>query len=102
MSQLHPCHKQSYADGLTVTQAAVAQMVFIAQLALIAVMLLGRSIFAALGVPVPTLYEQWEDKKMAVIMAAWFLGNMLHNSLTSTGAFEVFYDGQQVRSRVHG
>jgi hypothetical protein len=25
-----------------------------------------------------------------------FLGNMVVNSLTSTGAFEVFYDGHQV------
>jgi hypothetical protein len=31
-------------------------------------------------------------------MGAWFMGNMIHNSLTSTGAFEVFYDGQLVRS----
>ena len=30
-------------------------------------------------------------------MAAWFFGNMAQSSLSSTGAFEVFYDGSVVR-----
>ena len=75
-------------------------MVFIAQLGVIAIMLLGENIFAAVGVPVPVWYDQWKDKKMAIIMATWFLGTMFRNSLISTGAFEVFYDGHQVGATV--
>lgn len=63
-------------------------------------LVLGDQIFAALGVPPPELYNQVKEKKLAMAMAVWFLGNMLHNSLTSTGAFEVFYDGQQVEQRI--
>lgn len=63
-------------------------------------LVLGDQIFAALGVPPPELYNQVKEKKLAMAMAVWFLGNMLHNSLTSTGAFEVFYDGQQVFSKL--
>lgn len=35
-------------------------------------------------------------------MAAWFFGNMAQSSLSSTGAFEVFYDGSLVRVRQKG
>ena len=52
-------------------QAAVAKLVFYAQLALIAAFLLGERMFAALGVPVPVWYDQWKDKKMGIIMAIW-------------------------------
>jgi hypothetical protein len=34
-----------------------------------------------------------------VIMGAWFIGNMIATNLMSTGAFEIFYDGQLVGSR---
>ena len=33
-------------------------------------------------------------------MGAWYLGNMLKSMLTSTDAFEVFFDGQQIFSRL--
>ncbi len=38
-----------------------------------------------------------KDKRLGIIAGAWFAGNMLSNSLLSTGAFEVYYDGQLVR-----
>ena len=65
-------------------------------MAVIAVMLVGDNLFELLAVPPPALYQQYKDKRFAIIMACWFLGNMVHNGLTATGAFEVFYDGSQV------
>ena len=78
------------------SQAALSQGIFVAQMAVIAVMLLGDRLFEFLAVPPPALYQQYKDNRFAIIMACWFLGNMVHNSLTATGAFEVFYDGSQV------
>ena len=74
----------------------MSQGIFLAQMAVIAVMLIGDKLFELLAVPPPALYLQYKDKRFAIIMACWFLGNMVHNGLTATGAFEVFYDGSQV------
>ena len=81
-------------------QAALSQLVFYAQMAVIAVMLLGDKLFEFLAVAPPELYQQVKEKRFAIIMACWFLGNMVHNSLTATGAFEVFYDGSQVSAGI--
>ncbi len=76
-------------------------MLTTAQFGAIGFMLAGEQLCGALGVPVPQIYQQYKDKKSGIVLAIWFLGNALHNGLTSTGAFEVFYDGQLVRT-AHG
>lgn len=77
-------------------QAVLGKAVLAAQLALIGIVVFGDQLFAALGMPVPDLYNQVKDKKFMVGMATWFLGNMLQSSLHSTGAFEIFFNGTQV------
>jgi selT/selW/selH-like putative selenoprotein len=39
-----------------------------------------------------TVPPSLREKKMMIIMGAWFLGNTINNGLTSTGAFEIFVD----------
>ena len=36
------------------------------------------------------------SNRFGVGVGVWFVGNMLTNQLISTGAFEVYYDGQLV------
>lgn len=91
------CRGQMLAPFVMV-QAAIAKMVTAAQFGAIGFMLAGEQVCGALGVPVPELYQQYKEKKSGIILAIWFLGNALHNQLTATGAFEVYYDGQLVRT----
>lgn len=67
---------------------------------------IGSAIFAerllpALGYDLsPEMLQAIKDKRFGTILGAWFIGNMAVNSCTSTGAFEVFYDGQLVYSKL--
>lgn len=36
----------------------------------------------------------------AGLSASWFIGNVLNNALMSTGAFEIYYDGRLVFSKL--
>ena len=42
------------------------------------------------------LYEQCKDKRLQVGLGAWFVGNLIKTQLSSTGALEIFFDGQLV------
>lgn len=77
-------------------QAFMSKIVMVAQYGTIGALLGGEQLFAALGMPVPELYQQYKDKKTGIVMGVWLLGNALQNQLISTGAFEVFYDGERV------
>lgn len=48
----------------------------------------------------PGIPQSFREKKMMIVMGAWFLGNTIHNGLTSTGAFEVFVDDVLVFSKL--
>ena len=82
--------------GLSGLQAFMSKVVAVAQYGSIGVLLGGEQLFGALGVPVPELYQQYKDKRTGIVMGVWLLGNALQNQLVSTGAFEVYYDGQRV------
>ncbi|KAK9908239.1 hypothetical protein WJX75_004669 [Coccomyxa subellipsoidea] len=81
-------------------KAFMSKVVMVAQYGTIGALLGGEQLFAALGVPVPELYQQYKDKKTGIVMGVWLLGNALQNQLISTGAFEVFYDGERVFSKL--
>ncbi len=82
-------------------QALLSRILGFVQLGVIGVALAGEHVAQSLGVAVPEQYlAALREKRMVIIMGAWFVGNMIHNSLSSTGAFEVFYDGQLVRITV--
>ena len=79
-------------------QALLARVVMGLQFGGIAAVLAGDKIFPALGLEMPQLLAQMQEKRMGVVMGIWLLGNAAQNQLTSTGAFEVFYDGKKVRA----
>ncbi|KAL0036343.1 hypothetical protein WJX77_003312 [Trebouxia sp. C0004] len=81
-------------------KAAMAQAVQVVQFSVIGIVVLGDKLFPMLGMQTPAIYEQVKDKKFAVGMAAFFFGNMAQSSLTQTGAFEVFYNGALVASKL--
>lgn len=81
-------------------KAAIAQAVQIVQYTIIGIMVFGDKLFPMLGMQPPPVYEQIKDKKFAIGMSAFFFGNMAQNSLTQTGAFEVFYNGALVASKL--
>ncbi|KAL0037309.1 hypothetical protein WJX79_001093 [Trebouxia sp. C0005] len=81
-------------------KAAMAQAVQVVQFSIIGIVVLGDKLFPMLGMQTPAIYEQVKDKKFAVGMAAFFFGNMAQSSLTQTGAFEVFYNGALVASKL--
>ena len=78
------------------SQAALARVVMGLQFGGIAAVLAADKIFPALGMEVPQMLAQMQDKKLGVAMGIYLLGNALQNQLSATGAFEVFYDGKQV------
>jgi selT/selW/selH-like putative selenoprotein len=46
------------------------------------------------------LYQKYQDKKMFIILGAYFGLNMLQNMLSSTGAFEIFLNDQLIFSKL--
>ena len=70
------------------------------QFAIGAVMILGDKIFEYLQITPPPLYYRLLEKKMMVVMAVVMLGNMLCSQITATGAFEVFYGGRILHSKL--
>jgi len=87
------------------SKVLLAQCVQAVQFSLIGVALLGDYLFTHVlnypaGGPFPALYEQIREKKMFVGMGAWIVGNAITQGLTSTGAFEVYYNGQIVSSKL--
>eukprot|EP00216_Chloropicon_sp_CCMP2111_P003724 CAMPEP_0198234830 /NCGR_PEP_ID=MMETSP1446-20131203/719_1 /TAXON_ID=1461542 ORGANISM="Unidentified sp, Strain CCMP2111" /NCGR_SAMPLE_ID=MMETSP1446 /ASSEMBLY_ACC=CAM_ASM_001112 /LENGTH=96 /DNA_ID=CAMNT_0043915653 /DNA_START=238 /DNA_END=528 /DNA_ORIENTATION=+ len=60
----------------------------------------GNQVFSALQVPVPEFYRGIEEKKMVVSMGLFFVCNTIKQNLLSTGAFEVYYDGAPIFSKL--
>ncbi|CAL5230029.1 g13474 [Coccomyxa viridis] len=81
-------------------RAALARVVMGLQFGGIAVVLGGDRIFPALGMEMPQVLAQMREKKMGVVMGIWLLGNALQNQLSATGAFEVYFDGKQMHSKL--
>jgi len=51
--------------------------------------------------PFPPLYEPIREKKLFVGMGAWIVGNSVIQGLSSSGAFEIYYDGRIVSSKLN-
>lgn len=43
-----------------------------------------------------SIVETMKNKKTMIIIGTFFIGNIMNNMLTSTGAFEVFLNGNKV------
>jgi hypothetical protein len=69
-------------------------------MAAIAVTLAGDRLLPALGLPSPDFVKSMQAAKLQSCAAAWFFGNTLQQNLISTGAFEVYYDGATIFSKL--
>jgi len=60
----------------------------------------GDSISRAFGVTVPEFVDNLKGNKMGSTLGAWFIGNTLSQNMLNTGAFEVYYDGETIFSKI--
>jgi len=82
------------------TKLAFASMTQLATLGTIGMTLTGEQLFRTLGYPIPPWQTYLGNNKMSTCMTSWLLGNTVAQNLVSTGAFEVYYDGNLVFSKL--
>lgn len=68
-----------------------------AQLAGFGLVLLGDRAFEAAGVPAPAWYARVQQARPTFAIGVWLFGNMAQSAASSTGAFEIYFDGRMVR-----
>mmetsp|Transcript_10295 Transcript_10295/g.37943 ORF Transcript_10295/g.37943 Transcript_10295/m.37943 type:complete len:144 (-) Transcript_10295:344-775(-) len=81
-------------------RVAMAKAVGYAQMGTIGLTLFGEKLFPLLGVAEPQGFAGLKDNKFQVVLVAWILGNTISQNMMNTGAFEVFYNGEQLFSKV--
>eukprot|EP00850_Spirogloea_muscicola_P011986 SM000076S21807 [mRNA] locus=s76:375666:376769:+ [translate_table: standard] len=82
-------------------KALLANAVQVAQLGGVALSLGGDYAFRALGLAQPPAwYQAMTRNRLGYAAGFWLGGNVVINSLVSTGAFEVSLDGHQVFSKL--
>jgi selT/selW/selH-like putative selenoprotein len=87
------------------SKVLLANALHVVQLGVIGLVVAGEYLFTnvlnyPVGGPFPPFYESIKEKKLLVGFGAWMVGNSLAQSLTSTGAFEIAYNGQMVYSKL--
>lgn len=60
----------------------------------------GDTIFSSMGIGYPSWYLRVRESKMMFGIIGWLVGNMAVQSLTQTGAFEIFVNDQIVFSKL--
>jgi hypothetical protein len=60
----------------------------------------GDRIIAHFNIPRHPILDKIMASKMLYSMGAWYLGGMLKSAVTQTDAFEVFFDGAPLFSRL--
>lgn len=80
------------------SMALLVQALTVAQLTLIAFVLMGDKIIAA--DKLPEWVANMQAQKMSTCMVIWFAGNMANSMMGNTGAFEIGYGGQVVFSKM--
>ena len=76
-----------------------AQIIGTIQMSGFAVSFFGDQLFAAISLPVPD-WAKWLQENRGTAIGAFFLSNIISNSFTTTGAFEVFLGGELVHSKI--
>ncbi|GBF96869.1 hypothetical protein Rsub_09874 [Raphidocelis subcapitata] len=65
------------------------------------VVLFGDRLFEFAGVqPPPAWYERVKASRPTAAMGVWLVGNMAASVASGTGAFEIYFDGQLVHSKL--
>ena len=78
-----------------------AKLVNVATWTTLALTHAGDSVSRAFGLAsVPEFVTNLQANKMGSTMGAWFLGNTLSQNMLNTGAFEVYYDGETIFSKI--
>jgi hypothetical protein len=82
-------------------KALVARAASTASLAAIGLTLGGERLLPLIGVHAPPEFvKSMQAAKLQSCAAAWFIGNMVQQNCLSTGAFEVYYDGRTIFSKL--
>ncbi|XP_057525294.1 selT-like protein [Amaranthus tricolor] len=78
----------------------LSKLVPVAQVGVFAIIMAGDQIFPRLGMSPPPWYYSLRANRFGTISATWLFGNFIQSYLQSSGAFEVFFDGQPVFSKL--
>ncbi|KAL6138888.1 hypothetical protein ACLB2K_064167 [Fragaria x ananassa] len=79
----------------------LSKLVPVVQVGIIGTIIGGEHIFQRLGmVPPPSWYPSLQANRFGSIATSWLLGSFLQSFLQSTGAFEVYCNGELVFSKL--
>lgn len=82
-------------------KATFASVVGGVQIGGIALTLAGDKILPALGIAqMPQVLVRAQQNKLGTCMLLWFMGGTMTQNLMKTGAFEVYFDGRLVFSKL--
>ncbi|CAL2049662.1 unnamed protein product [Caenorhabditis brenneri] len=81
-------------------KAYVAQAVSFLKMALLVIVLTGSNPLERLGFGYPAILQHAHGNKMSSCMLLFMLGNLVEQSLISTGAFEVYLGNEQIWSKI--
>ncbi|KAJ8647540.1 hypothetical protein MRB53_000563 [Persea americana] len=85
----------------TLPKRLLGKVVPVVQVGVIAIVMAGEHIFPRLGyMAPPPWYFSLRANRFGAIASTWLLGNVLQNFLQSSGAFEVYCDGDLVFSKL--
>eukprot|EP01024_Parvocaulis_polyphysoides_P049670 TRINITY_DN48301_c0_g1_i2.p4 TRINITY_DN48301_c0_g1~~TRINITY_DN48301_c0_g1_i2.p4 ORF type:complete len:133 (+),score=16.87 TRINITY_DN48301_c0_g1_i2:268-666(+) len=88
-----PPYKQALSSATSVVQmGAIGVAIFGEQL---------RQFAGLTDEMMPPWYFPLQQTKIGVALGVWFFGNAISNSLVSTGAFEIYYNGQLIFSKLN-
>lgn len=83
------------------TKRMLSKVVPVGQLAGIVLIVGGDHIFPMLGyVSPPSWYDSLRENRFGAAAGTWIIGNVLQNMLQNTGAFEVYFDGDLIFSKL--
>ncbi|KAJ7949992.1 SelT-like protein [Quillaja saponaria] len=78
----------------------LGKVVPVAQVGLILTVMAGEHIFPRLGMAPPHWYYSLRSNRFGSIASIWLLGNFLQSFLQSSGAFEIYCNGELVFSKL--
>eukprot|EP01023_Acetabularia_acetabulum_P018144 TRINITY_DN19174_c0_g1_i1.p5 TRINITY_DN19174_c0_g1~~TRINITY_DN19174_c0_g1_i1.p5 ORF type:complete len:128 (-),score=17.43 TRINITY_DN19174_c0_g1_i1:1434-1817(-) len=87
-----PPYKRALASLAQVTQMGAIGLTFFSEQL--------RQMAGLTDEMMPQWYFQVQQNKIGFAAGIWFVGNMVNNQLVSTGAFEIYYNGQLVFSKL--
>jgi len=86
---------------ITGVKRAIATAAQAAQWTAIALLVVGEShVFPAFGIAPPLWFVQAAQNKLYSAAGAFFAGNLVVTNLRRSGAFEVYYDGRRIWSKL--